>query len=159
VSDRIDLLTGTFGKALGGASGGYVSTHQEIAALVRRRARPYVFSNALPPMVTSGNLCALELAASADAARARLIANTSEFRELMSGFDLLPGQHPIVPVRIDDPASIASRMRAMGVHVTPITFPVVPRGTDRIRVQLSSAHTVQDIHTAVNAFRQAARVE
>ena len=155
VSDRIDVLTGTFGKALGGASGGYVSTHQEIAALVRRRARPYVFSNALPPMVTSGNLCALEVAASADAPRARLAANTSTFRKLMSGFDLLPGDHPIVAVRTDDAVGIAKRMRAAGVHVAPITFPVVPRGTDRIRVQLSAAHTAQDIHVAVSAFRRA----
>ncbi len=156
VADRIDILTGTFGKALGGASGGYVSTHREIAQVLRRRARPYVFSNSLPPTVVAGNFRALELAAAAHSERAQLAANTRLFRELMSGFDVLPGEHPIVPVLVDDPSRVAERMRSEGVHVVPITFPVVPHGTDRIRVQLSAAHTEHDVHAAAAAFRHAA---
>ncbi len=157
VAGRIDVLTGTFGKALGGAGGGYVSTRGEIARLLRRMARPYVFSNALPPAVTSGNLRALTLAATADSARSQLTSNIALFRDLLSDANVLAGRHPITPVLVADPATRARRMRSAGVHVVPISFPIVPRGTDRIRFQLSAAHTTQDVHAAAAAFWQAAR--
>lgn len=163
VADQVDIVTGTLGKALGGASGGYVSAGREIVELLRQRARPYLFSNAVAPSVVAGSLAALELAAAADDARARLTANADRFRAGMAeaGFTLLPGEHPIVPVMFpgDDgarqAAAIAEAMLADGVYVIAFSFPVVPRGRARIRVQLSAAHSAADVDRCVAAFAAA----
>ncbi|MFF1879414.1 glycine C-acetyltransferase [Leifsonia sp. NPDC058230] len=157
VSDRVDIYTGTFGKALGGASGGYVSSRQEIVDLLRQRARPYLFSNTLAPSIVAGTLAALDLLEQSDGLRAQLVENASLFRSLMTeaGFDLLPGEHPIVPVMFGDAAltaRIADEMQKRGVYVTAFSFPVVPRGLARIRVQLSAAHTADEIRRCVDAF-------
>lgn len=167
VSDRVDILTGTLGKALGGASGGYVSGPAEVVALLRQRARPYLFSNSVAPAVVAGSLEALDLVSSSAAARQRLAANAALFRELMSaaGFELLPGAHPIVPVMFpgDDGARlagrIADRMLAAGVYVIAFSYPVVPKGRARIRVQLSAGHTDDDIRACVRAFTEARDAE
>lgn len=163
VEDRVDIRTGTLGKALGGASGGYVAAHQEIVDLLRQRSRPYLFSNSVAPSVVAGSLAALDLVASSGAARERLNANTALFRRLMTqaGFELLPGSHPIVPVMFpgDDGArratQIADHMLGNGVYVIAFSFPVVPRGRARIRVQLSAAHSSEDVRTCVDAFAAA----
>jgi len=164
VRDRVDLLTGTLGKALGGASGGYVAAHREIVDLLRQRARPYLFSNSVAPMVVAGSLAALDLATTSSDARARLFATTALFRELMTaaGFDVNPpsaaGPHPITPIMFpgEDGARratrIADRMLADGVYVIAFSFPVVPRGKARIRVQLSAAHSEDDVRACVAAF-------
>lgn len=160
VADRVDILTGTLGKALGGASGGYVAAHQEIVDLLRQRARPYLFSNSLPPSIAAGSLTALEIAAGAADARRRLTANSALFRRLMAeaGFELLPGEHPITPVMFPGPdgarqaAETAAVMLEKGVYVTAFSYPVVPKGRARIRVQLSAVHTEEDIRTCVEAF-------
>ena len=157
VLDRIDIFTGTFGKALGGASGGYVAAHAEIVALLRQRSRPYLFSNSVAPAVVAGSLAALDLVANSSEQRAALQANAELFRRRMTeeGFDLLEGQHPIVPVMIGD-AGIAARMAdAMlehGVFVIAFSYPVVPQGKARIRVQLSAAHSAEDVEQCVQAF-------
>jgi glycine C-acetyltransferase len=161
--DRVDILTGTLGKALGGASGGYVAAHQEIVDLLRQRSRPYLFSNAVAPTVAAGSLKALEIAAGSQDARARLQANTRLFRELMTeaGFELLPGEHPITPVMFagDDgarqAAQIADAMLAEGVYVIAFSYPVVPQGKARIRVQLSAGHSEDDVRACVRAFAAA----
>lgn len=157
VERRVDLTTGTFGKALGGASGGYVSGHAEIVALLRQRARPYLFSNTVAPAVVAGTLAALDLVSTGVERRTRLRKNAALFRERMTaeGFDLLSGEHPIVPVMFGDAslaADVAERMLAEGVYVTAFSFPVVPRGRARIRVQLSAAHTAEDVEMCVRAF-------
>jgi len=157
VVERVDLLTGTFGKALGGASGGYVAGRAEIVELLRQRARPYLFSNSLAPAIVAATLTALELAGGAGELRERLWANAAAFRRQMSaaGFELLDGEHAIVPVMFGDAAlatRIADAMLAQGVYVTAFSFPVVPRGQARIRVQLSAAHTEADIEACVAAF-------
>ncbi|WP_058234352.1 glycine C-acetyltransferase [Devriesea agamarum] len=157
VSDRVDLYTGTFGKALGGASGGYVSGHAEIIELLRQRARPYLFSNSLAPAIVAATLTALDLVAHSGDLRTRLFDNASLFRRRMSeeGFDLLPGEHAIVPVMFGDAAlagRIADSLLSHGVYVTAFSYPVVPQGKARIRVQLSAAHTPQDIEACVAAF-------
>jgi glycine C-acetyltransferase len=160
VLDRVDLVTGTLGKALGGASGGYVAGPQEVVDLLRQRSRPYLFSNAVAPMVVAGSLKALELAAAADEGRAALERNTTLFRELMTeaGFDLLPGTHPITAVMFpgEDGArqagQIAEAMLGEGVYVIAFSFPVVPRGKARIRVQLSAAHSEDDVRACAAAF-------
>jgi len=160
VIDRVDILTGTLGKALGGASGGYVAGRQEIVDLLRQRARPYLFSNAVAPSVAAGSLKAIEIAASSTQARELLRHNTALFRELMraEGFDVLPGEHPITPVmfRGDDGARLAARvadaMLEQGVYVIAFSFPVVPHGQARIRVQLSAAHSEDDVRACVAAF-------
>ncbi|MGH1526337.1 glycine C-acetyltransferase [Leifsonia sp. L25] len=157
VSDRVDIYTGTFGKALGGASGGYVSSRQEIVDLLRQRSRPYLFSNTLAPAIVAGTLAALDLLEQSDHLRAQLVANAALFRELMTeaGFDLLPGGHPIVPVMFGDAAltaRIADEMQRQGVYVTAFSYPVVPKGRARIRVQLSAAHTEEEIRRCVDAF-------
>jgi glycine C-acetyltransferase len=157
VQDRVDVNTGTLGKALGGASGGYVSARAEIVELLRQRARPYLFSNAVAPAVVAGSLAALDLVTGGAAERERLRANAALFRRLMTeaGFELLPGEHPIVPVMFGD-AVLAGRMaEAMlehGVYVIAFSYPVVPNGKARIRVQLSAAHSEQDVETCVRAF-------
>jgi glycine C-acetyltransferase len=157
VSDRIDILTGTFGKALGGASGGYVSARKEIVALLRQRSRPYLFSNTVAPAVVAGTLAALDLVASSDDGRAALKRNAELFRRRMTeeGFDLLPGQHPIIPVMFGDAslaAKIADAMLAEGVYVIAFSYPVVPQSKARIRVQLSAAHSTNDVEACVRAF-------
>ncbi|WP_426516657.1 glycine C-acetyltransferase [Diaminobutyricibacter sp. McL0618] len=157
VADRVDIYTGTFGKALGGASGGYVSSRQEIVDLLRQRARPYLFSNTLAPSIVAGTLAALDLLEQSDGLRETLRSNAALFRSLMTeaGFDLLPGEHPIVPVMFGDAAltaRIADEMQRRGVYVTAFSFPVVPRGLARIRVQLSAAHTEEEIRRCVEAF-------
>jgi glycine C-acetyltransferase len=157
VEGRVDITTGTFGKALGGASGGYVAARAEIVALLRQRARPYLFSNTLAPAIVAGTLEALRLVEGSDDLRQRLQANAALFRSLMTdaGFDLLPGEHPIVPVMFGDAAltgRIAAALQAHGVYVTAFSFPVVPRGAARIRVQLSAAHSEDEIRRCVAAF-------
>jgi len=157
VGDRVDIYTGTFGKALGGASGGYVSSRREIVDLLRQRARPYLFSNTLAPAIVAGTLAALDLLEQSDGLRAQLVSNAALFRALMTdaGFDLLPGEHPIVPVMFGDAAltaRIADEMQKRGVYVTAFSFPVVPRGLARIRVQLSAAHTEDEVRRCVEAF-------
>lgn len=160
VMDRVDIITGTLGKALGGASGGYVSAHQEIVDLLRQRSRPYLFSNAVAPVVAAGSLKAIEIAAGSDEARQVLRRNTALFRELMAaeGFDLLPGTHPITPVMFPGEdgarraAQVADEMLAEGVYVIAFSYPVVPQGKARIRVQLSAAHSEEDVRACVAAF-------
>ena len=160
VEGRVDILTGTLGKALGGASGGYVAGPQAIVDTLRQQARPYLFSNTLAPVVVAGSRKALELAAQADDARAHLKEMSALFRSLMedAGFDVLPGSHPIhaVMFRGEDGAAlavrIAARMLELGVYVTAFSFPVVPRGLARIRVQLSAAHSENDVRACVKAF-------
>src|SRR3954463_4907408 len=160
VMDRVDILTGTLGKALGGASGGYVSAHREIVDLLRQRSRPYLFSNAVAPTVAAGSLAALELAASSDDARAQLRDNASLFRSLMTaaGFDLVPGAHPIIPVMFPGEdgartaAAVAEAMLSEGVYVIAFSYPVVPQGRARIRVQLSAAHSEADLRPCVDPF-------
>ncbi|HEY3406622.1 MAG TPA: glycine C-acetyltransferase [Propionicimonas sp.] len=160
VADRVDLLTGTLGKALGGASGGYVSGPAEVIALLRQRARPYLFSNSVAPAIVAGSLEALDLVSSSAGARHQLAANAALFRELMSAadFDLLPGSHPIVPVMFPGPdgarraSEIADSMLADGVYVIAFSYPVVPQGKARIRVQLSAAHSQADVRACVRAF-------
>jgi glycine C-acetyltransferase len=157
VEDRVDFVTGTFGKALGGASGGYVSGHAEIIALLRQRARPYLFSNTVAPAVVAGTLAALDLVADGGVLRETLRTNAALFRRRMTeeGFDLLEGEHPIIPVMFGDAAvaaRVADRMLAEGVYVTAFSYPVVPHGKARIRVQLSAAHTSDDVEACVRAF-------
>ena len=157
VTDRVDIVSGTLGKALGGASGGYISARAEIVELLRQRSRPYLFSNAVAPAVVAGSLAALDLVAEGDEQRATLAANTGLFRALMTdaGFDILPGNHPIVPVMIGDAARasrIADAMLGEGVYVIAFSYPVVPQGKARIRVQLSAAHTADDVRACVAAF-------
>jgi glycine C-acetyltransferase len=161
VQDKVDILTGTFGKALGGAMGGYVCAKKEVVELLRQRARPYLFSNALAPAVCGASLEAIRIARSpeGDQRRNQISANAERFRTGMAeaGFDLLPGQHPIVPVMLGD-AKLAQEMAAQlleeGVYVIGFSFPVVPRGAARIRTQLSAAHTPEHVDTAIDAFRR-----
>jgi glycine C-acetyltransferase len=157
VQDRVDVVSGTLGKALGGASGGYISGRQEIVDLLRQRSRPYLFSNAVAPSVVAGSLAALDLVAGSAALRAQLQKNTALFRRRMveEGFDVLPGEHPIVPVMFGDAARaarIADAMLGEGVYVIAFSFPVVPRDKARIRVQLSAAHSAEDVEACVRAF-------
>ncbi|MGO2046321.1 MAG: glycine C-acetyltransferase [Brachybacterium tyrofermentans] len=157
VSNRVDLYTGTFGKALGGASGGYVSGRREIVAMLRQKGRPYLFSNSLAPSIVAATLAALDLVAGSAELRATLFRNAELFRRRMSeeGFDLLDGEHAIVPVMFGDAAlagRIADAMLDHGVFVTAFSYPVVPQGKARIRVQLSAAHTEADVEAAVQAF-------
>ncbi len=164
VEGRVDIYTGTFGKALGGASGGYVAAHAELVALLRQRARPYLFSNTVAPAVVAGTLAALDLVAGGGADRERLRGNAALFRARMSaeGFELIPGEHPIVPVMFGDAAlaaRIADHMLGDGVYVIAFSYPVVPQGTARIRVQLSAAHSEADIEKAVSAFVNAREAE
>ena len=160
VMDRVDILTGTFGKALGGGSGGFVAGPPEVVELLKQRGRPYLFSNAVAPSVVAGSLKALEIARDSDEPRRVLRRNAELFRTLMSeaGFDLLPGEHAIVPVMFpgEDGARTASQvadaMLARGVYVIAFSYPVVPKGKARIRVQLSAAHSEDDVRACVDAF-------
>ena len=157
VMSRVDILTGTLGKALGGASGGYTSGRREVVELLRQRSRPYLFSNTLCPSIAGASLKVLDMLGASTALRDRLAENTRFFREAMSreGFDLLPGEHPIVPVMLGD-AALATRfadaMLAQGVYVVGFSFPVVPQGRARIRTQISAAHSREDLEFAVAAF-------
>lgn len=160
VMGRIDIITSTLGKALGGASGGFVAASSEVVAMLRQKARPYLFSNAVAPAVVAGSRKALQLALAADDARQQLTENARHFRTLMAeaGFEMLPSDHPIQAVMFpgDEGAQLATEiadaMLARGVYVIAFSFPVVPRGLARIRVQLSAAHTKADIETCVEAF-------
>ena len=157
VMGRIDAITGTLGKALGGASGGYVSGRKEIVAMLRQRSRPYLFSNSLPPPIVAASLTVLKLIRSASELRERLRENTTFFRKQMTeaGFDILPGDHPIVPVMVGD-AALAARMAQVmlekGIYVVAFSYPVVPQGKARIRAQVSAAHSKADLERAVKAF-------
>ncbi|TAN32445.1 glycine C-acetyltransferase [bacterium] len=157
VMGRIDAITGTLGKALGGASGGYVSGRRELVAMLRQRSRPYLFSNSVAPAIVAASLKVLELLRSAGDLRQRLRDNTAFFRSQMAeaGFDIIPGDHPIVPVMVGD-AALAGRMAATmlekGVYVVGFSFPVVPQGKARIRTQVSAAHSRDDLERAVKAF-------
>ncbi|MFI7677146.1 glycine C-acetyltransferase [Actinophytocola sp. NPDC049390] len=157
VQDRVDVVTGTLGKALGGASGGYTSGRAEIVEMLRQRSRPYLFSNSLAPSITATALAALNLLESSGELLSRLRANTELFRARMTdaGFDLLPGEHPIIPVMIGD-AALAGRMAdlllARGVYVIGFSYPVVPHDKARIRTQMSAAHSTEDVERAVAAF-------
>jgi glycine C-acetyltransferase len=170
VADQVDIYTGTFGKALGGAAGGYVSGRKEIVELLRQKARPYLFSNSLAPSIVAGSLAAIEIAADPIEGvklRDKLHSNAKRFRKGMAeaGFDLLEGEHPIIPVMFGDAllaTKVATEMMANGIYVTAFSFPVVPKDKARIRVQLSAAHTDQDIDNCVAAFvrsRAKARLE
>jgi glycine C-acetyltransferase len=163
VRSRVDIYTGTFGKALGGAAGGYVSGRKEIVELLRQKARPYLFSNSLAPAIVAGSLAALRIAADPIEGvnlRQRLHTNAKLFRTEMAsvGFDLLEGEHPIIPVMLGDAvlaSKLAKSMFTNGVYVTAFSFPVVPREKARIRVQLSASHSEEDIATCVAAFVKA----
>ena len=159
---QVDLLTGTLGKALGGALGGYIAGPQPVIDLLRQRARPYLFSNALPPAVVGAALAALDIVEGADDLRARLTANATYWRDGLTkaGFTLLPGSHPIIPVMLGD-AKLAQAMAAdlfqRGVHVAGFFFPVVPKGQARIRTQMNAALTRDDLDFALTAFRAAGK--
>jgi glycine C-acetyltransferase len=158
--DRIDILTGTLGKALGGASGGFTAARQEIVDLLRQRSRPYLFSNSVAPPVVAGAIKAIELVSESNALRKKLVSNTEKFRHGLEeiGFDLLPGEHPIVPIMLHD-AAVASRFAdeilKHGVYVTAFSFPVVPKGKARIRTQMSAALSDDDVDFALQAFAAA----
>ncbi len=157
VIDRVDILTGTLGKALGGASGGYTSGRREIVRLLRQRSRPYLFSNTIAPAIVAASLKVLDLLEEGDELRERLRENTRLFRARMEqvGLEVLPGDHPIVPVMFYDAAvaaDVADRLLARGVYAIAFSYPVVPHGQARIRTQVSAAHSTQDIERAVAAF-------
>ncbi len=160
VEGRIDIITGTLGKALGGASGGYTSGHKEIIDILRQRSRPYLFSNSVAPPIVAASLKVLDLVAESSTSRKRLRDNTRLFREEMAraGFDILPGDHPIVPVIFGD-ATLAVRMAetllSKGIYVIAFSYPVVPLGKARIRTQISAAHTREDLEFAVAKFAEA----
>lgn len=158
----VDILTGTLGKALGGALGGYIAGPQPVIDLLRQRARPYLFSNALPPAITAAGIAALRLVRDGDDLRAQLFQNAAYWRAGLTalGFDLLPGEHPIIPVMLHDAKlaqAMAARLDELGVFVAGFFFPVVPKGQARIRTQMSAALTKDDLDTALNAFAIAGR--
>ena len=157
VEGRIDVMTSTLGKALGGASGGYISAKKNIVDLLRNRARTYLFSNALAPVITAATITVLEKVKAADGLREQLERNKSQFRDGMSkaGFDLVPGEHPIIPVMLYDEklaVDVAQKLLEHGIYVIPFSFPVVPKGKARIRTQISAKHTPEQIDQAIAAF-------
>jgi glycine C-acetyltransferase len=157
VTGRVDIISGTFGKALGGASGGYIAARAEIVDLLRQRARPYLFSNAVPPPVAAASIKAIELVRTRTELRRQLNDNARRFRDGMTalGFDLVPGHHPIVPVMLGDAeraVSMSEKLYENGVYATGFFYPVVPMGKARIRTQMSAAHTAEDIDFAIQAF-------
>lgn len=160
VMDRVDIITGTLGKALGGASGGYTSGRREIIQLLRQRSRPYLFSNSVAPPIVAASVRALEMLTASTDLRDRLESNTRFFREQMatSGFEIIPGEHPIVPIMLGD-AALAAKMADLlltkGVYVIGFSYPVVPKGKARIRTQISAAHTKEDLAFAVEKFCEA----
>ncbi len=160
VADRVDIVTSTLGKALGGASGGFASGRKEIVAWLRQRSRPYLFSNTLAPVIASASLRALKLLDESDEPREKLRSNTRYFREKLkaAGFDVLPGEHPIVPVMFYEARPAVAFSEALlrrGIYVIPFSYPVVPKGRARIRVQISAAHTRDDLDQALTAFSDA----
>ena len=162
VIGRIDILTGTLGKALGGASGGYVAARKEIVGWLRQRSRPYLFSNSIAPPVAAATLRVLDLLESSAELRERLQANTVYFRRQMEGlgFNLIPGEHPIIPIMLGEAplaVSLAERVQAQGVYVVAFAFPVVPHGKARIRTQMSAAHSREQLDQVVGAFGRAGR--
>ena len=157
VMGRVDIITGTLGKALGGASGGYTTGKKEIIEMLRQRSRPYLFSNTLAPVIAASSIAAIDLIEKSDDLRQQLKANQNQFREGMekAGFDLIPGDHPIIPVMIYDEkvaGEMAAKLLKEDIYVIAFTFPVVPKGTARIRTQMSAAHTLQQIDKAIQAF-------
>jgi glycine C-acetyltransferase len=159
VMDRVDILTGTLGKALGGASGGYTSGRKEIIGWLRQRSRPYLFSNSIPPFIAAATLRVIDLLEADDQLRVRLQENASYFRAQMAaaGFTLVPGEHPIIPVMLGDAqlaSTFAQQLLGHGVYVIGFSFPVVPHGKARIRTQMSAAHTRTQLDQAVAAFTQ-----
>jgi glycine C-acetyltransferase len=162
VMDRVDIITGTLGKALGGASGGFTSAKRGIVDLLRQRSRPYLFSNTVAPAMVAGAQKSVELAAAGDDLRARLRDNMRFFREGLTdaGFELLPGDHPIIPVMLHDArraAALAEALLAKGIYVIAFSYPVVPKGKARIRTQISASHTREELERAVAAFAEAGR--
>jgi glycine C-acetyltransferase len=162
VMDRIDIITGTLGKALGGASGGFTSARKEVVELLRQRSRPYLFSNTVAPAMVAGAAEAVALAAAGDDLRAQLRDNMRFFRDGLAdaGFELLPGEHPIIPVMLHDArraAALADALLKKGVYVIAFSFPVVPKGRARIRTQISATHTRGELERAVAAFAEAGR--
>ena len=162
VMGRVDILTGTLGKALGGASGGYVAARKEIVAWLRQRSRPYLFSNTLAPAIAAGSLDAIDIAEAGEDLRRRLRENSAYFRAGMekAGFKLVPGSHPIIPVMIGEAApakALAEKLLAEGIYVIAFSYPVVPQGKARIRTQMSAAHTREHLDRAVAAFRKAGK--
>jgi glycine C-acetyltransferase len=163
VMGRIDILTGTLGKALGGASGGYTSARTEIVEWLRQRSRPYLFSNTLAPVIAQTSLKVLDLLEGQSDLRTRLRRNTAHFRTKMNvlGFEILPGEHPIAPVMLRDPIlaqKFAAELNKRGVFVTAFSFPVVPKGKDRIRTQMSAAHSIEQLDKAIDAFAEVGRL-
>jgi glycine C-acetyltransferase len=162
VMGRVDIITGTLGKALGGASGGYSSGRREVIDWLRQRSRPYLFSNTLAPVIAATSLKVLDMLEASSERRDLLMRNATHFREKMgaAGFDLLPGEHPIIPVMLRDPKlaqNMAGGLDARGVYVAPFSFPVVPEGQDRIRTQMSAAHTIEELDRAIAAFVETGR--
>ncbi|MCT4607580.1 MAG: glycine C-acetyltransferase [Pelagimonas sp.] len=157
VMDRVDIITGTLGKALGGASGGYTSAKREVVDWLRQRSRPYLFSNTLAPVIAQTSIAVLDMLEASTERRAVLMDHAAHFRAHMgaAGFDLLPGEHPIIPVMLRDPKlaqDMAARLDAKGVYVAAFSFPVVPKGQDRIRTQMSAALTRDELDRAIDAF-------
>mgnify|MGYP001175464753 CR=1 FL=1 len=160
--DRVDIVTGTLGKALGGASGGYTSGRKEIVEMLRQRSRPYLFSNTLAPVIAATSISVLNTLESSNDLRTKLKENSKQFRAGMAsaGFDLVPGDHPIVPVMLGDASvagEMAERLLKEGIYVVGFSYPVVPMGKARIRTQLSAAHTTEQIELAINAFTKVAK--
>jgi glycine C-acetyltransferase len=159
---KVDIVTSTFGKALGGTMGGFVAASRPIVDMLRQRSRPYLFSNALPPMICAAAMAAIDLAIEGDDLRTRIFANATRFRDAMTktGFTLLPGEHPIIPVMLGEARlaqEMAARLYEEGVYVSGFFYPVVPEGTARIRTQMSAAHGAEDIDVAVAAFQKVGR--
>ena len=159
VIGRVDIMSGTLGKALGGASGGYISANSKVVELLRQRSRPYLFSNTLAPVIAATSIAVLDMLESSNDRIQKLRQNTVYFRHNMQkvGFDILSGEHPIVPVMLRDP-KLSQKMSEMlslkGIYVAPFSFPVVPRGTDRIRTQMSAALEIEDLEFAIEAFTE-----
>ena len=159
VMGRVDIITGTFGKAMGGASGGYTASKKEVVALLRQRSRPYLFSNTLAPAICAATIETINMLEESTALRDKVHENAAYFRKEMEkiGFDLLPGEHPIVPVMLYDPKvanEFARRMLDKGVYVVGFCYPVVPKGRDRVRTQISAGHTKEDLDFAVKCFAE-----
>lgn len=162
VEGRVDIVTGTLGKALGGAMGGYVAASGVLVEWLRQRSRPYLFSNTLAPVIAATSLSVLDRLAEEQGLRKRLFENAAFFRREMTklGYELLPGEHPIIPVMLRDPKraqDLAAALDQLGVFVTAFSFPVVPKGQDRIRTQMSAAHSLDDLREVVAAFAKAGR--
>lgn len=162
VMDRVDIITGTLGKALGGASGGYTAARVEVVDWLRQRSRPYLFSNSLAPVIAETSIKVLDMLETQSDLRDALRRNTAHFRQRMTalGFEILPGEHPIAPVMLRDPKlaqDMAARLVEEGVFVTAFSFPVVPRGQDRIRTQMSAAHSIETLDRAIDAFAEVGR--